>query len=125
MRDVNKAILVGRVGSELVLRSTQKGTSVTSFSLATETFNRDKQENETTWHRVVVWGKPAETYSQTLQKGMPLFIEGKIKTRKYEDQEGKARYMTEVHADNVLALQTKVGASAPAEAAEAAEALMN
>ena len=107
MRDINKVMLMGRLGADPTLRTTQSGTPVANFSLATENYAKDRQEAETTWHRIVVWGKPAEWCHQQLNKGMPLFIEGRIKTKKYEDEEGKAKYMTEVHADQVHFLHAR------------------
>ncbi len=101
MRDINKVMLMGRLGVDPTLRTTQNGTPVANFSLATENPSKDKEAAETTWHRVVVWGKPAEWCQQRLQKGMPLFVEGRIRTSKYEGEDGKAKYSTEIHADNV------------------------
>ena len=101
MRDINKVMLMGRLGTDPILRTTQNGTPVTNFSLATENPAKDKQEAETTWHKIVVWGKPAEWCQQQLQKGMPLLIEGRIRTNKYAADDGTTKYSTEVHTDHV------------------------
>lgn len=101
MRDLNRVMLMGRLGVDPVVRSTQSGTPVANFSLATDSYSKDREESETTWHRIVAWGKTAEICQQYLHKGMPLFIEGRIKTSKYEGEDGKAKFSTEIHADQI------------------------
>lgn len=118
MRDLNKVILVGRLGADPVLRTTQSGKSMATLSLATETWSKEKQEAETTWHRLIAWEKQAENCQSQLQKGMTLFIEGRMKTRKYEDA-GVTKYMTEVHVDSFLPLRGKAAVPAAETAAEA------
>jgi single-strand DNA-binding protein len=107
MRDINKVMLMGRLGADPVLRTTQNGVPVANFSLATDHFYKERQESETTWHRIVAWGKTAEICQQYLQKGMPLLVEGRIRTHKYEGEDGKAKYSTEVHADQIYFLGSK------------------
>jgi single-strand DNA-binding protein len=106
---VNKVILVGNLGREPELRATPSGQSVCNFSLATtERFTgRDGQAREQTeWHNIVVWGKPAEACGRYLKKGSQAYIEGRITNREYEARDGTGkRYRTEVvaHACNSLA----------------------
>ena len=108
MNDINRVLLLGRLGADPVLRETQNGTKVASFSLATEYYLKTKNASETSWHRVVVWGKPAEKCNDELKKGMPVFIEGKMKSKKYEDKQGETKYVYEVHADQVRFLHRKL-----------------
>lgn len=100
MRDINRTMLLGRLGMDPVLRVSKNGTPFTSFNLATETYIRSKNESETTWHRVVIWGKQAQWCAEDMKKGMPLFIEGRMRVRKYE-ADGEVNYMHEVHAEKV------------------------
>jgi len=101
---VNKAIIVGNLGSDPELRFTQSGKAVTNFSLATNEKWKNKDgelQEETEWHRVVVWGPQAESCEKYLSKGRQVYIEGKIKTREWEDKEGNTKYTTEVVAQTV------------------------
>jgi single-strand DNA-binding protein len=102
---LNRVMLLGNVGTEPELRSTNSGTSVLKFSLATnESYvdrNRVRQES-VEWHKVVIWGKRGEGLSRYVSKGTKLFVEGKIRTSSYEDRDGNKRYMTEIVASNVL-----------------------
>ncbi len=113
-RDINRIMLLGRLGVDPVLRFTKNGTPVANFSLATESYNKTKNEAETTWHRIVTWGKPAERVSEELKKGMSVFLEGGMKIRKYQDDEGEIHYIHEVHVDkvNFLHRKSKLGAEA-------------
>lgn len=103
MASVNKVILVGNLGSDPELR--QAGDNpVCNFSLATnETWKgKDGQKQERVeWHRIVVWGKVAENCNKYLAKGRPVYIEGKLQTRSWEDKEGVKHYTTEVIARDV------------------------
>lgn len=101
---VNKVILVGRLGKDPELRFTPSQTPVCSFPLATSERRKNAEgewAEQTEWHSVVVWGKQGENCSQFLQKGREVFIEGRIQTRKWQDQQGNDRYRTEVIANNV------------------------
>jgi single-strand DNA-binding protein len=100
-------MLLGRLGGDPVLRHTKNGTAVANFSLATEIYNRNKNESETTWHRIVTWGKPAEQANQELKKGMAVFVEGGVRVRKYQDDEGEFHYIHEIHVDRVNFLHRK------------------
>jgi len=101
---VNKAILVGRLGRDPELRSTQGNTPVCNFSLATDETWKDQtgqNQTKTEWHKVVVWGRQAEIANQYLSKGRLVYVEGRIQTRKYTDKDGGERYSTEVVARDI------------------------
>jgi single-strand DNA-binding protein len=103
MAGVNKAILVGNLGKDPEMRYTPNGVAVCSFSMATSDTYKDRNTGEritqTEWHNIVIWRGMAETAEKYLKKGSQVFIEGKIKTRSWEDQQGQKRYTTEVVAD--------------------------
>jgi single-strand DNA-binding protein len=105
MASVNKVILIGNLGRDPELRYTQSGQAVANFSLATnERFGgRDggEQQERTEWHRIVTWGKTAETCAQYLAKGRNVYIEGRLQTRDWEDRDGNKRQTTEVVAQRV------------------------
>ena len=112
MKDVNKIILVGRLGADPVLRDTKNGLSVAQFPLATsrwvketgqETAQTESQEaaDKTQWHRVIAWGKQADACAQFLKKGDSVYVEGSVRTHKYESKEGDSRMAFEVHAETV------------------------
>ena len=98
MAAVNKVILVGNLGKDPELRRTQSGSAVVSFSLATTEKFKGKdgqQKEETEWHNITAWNKSAEVLAQYLKKGSTVYIEGKLKTRSWEDN-GQKKYKTEV-----------------------------
>lgn len=101
---VNKVILVGRLGQNPEVRYTPSGAAVANLNLATNEAwvdkNQQKQER-TEWHRVVVWGKQAEHCAQYLSKGRQVYVEGRLQTRKWQDQAGQTKYSTEVQATTV------------------------
>ncbi len=103
-RGVNKVILLGNVGRDPELRYTQNGTAVCNFSLATTERAKigGEWQDRTEWHSVVAWGRLAETCSNYLAKGSQVYIEGRLRTRKWEDREGNTRYQTEVVADSMV-----------------------
>lgn len=101
MASVNKAILIGNLGKDPEIRYTPSGQAVASFPLATTRRWRDKegqQQEQTEWHNIVVWGRQAENAKEYLKKGRPVYIEGRIQTRNYEDKDGVKRYITEIVA---------------------------
>lgn len=101
---VNKVILIGNLGADPEVRSTQGGQSVASLRLATTEKFKDRDGNlqeRTEWHRITVWGRDAENVGKYCKKGKQLFIEGRIQTRKWQDKEGKDQYSTEIVADTV------------------------
>jgi single-strand DNA-binding protein len=107
MGSVNKAILVGNLGRDAEMRFTSGGTPVATVSLATtERFtDRDGQKREDTqWHRIVIWGKTAETLHEYLTKGKQIYVEGRIQTRDWTDKEGKPQKTTEIRADRIVLL---------------------
>ena len=96
---VNKAILVGNLGQDPEVRSTASGTPVATLRIATSDRRKDKEGNwtdHTEWHQVVVFGRQAENVGRYCRKGKQLFVEGRIQTRKWQDQSGNDRYSTEV-----------------------------
>lgn len=112
MGSVNKAILVGNLGRDAEMRFTSGGTPVATVSLATtEKFtDRDGQRREDTqWHRVVIWGKTAESLHEYLTKGKQIYVEGRIQTREWTDKEGKPAKTTEIRADKVVLLSSGPG----------------
>ena len=108
MGSVNKVILVGNLGRDAELRYTPGGAAVLNFSMATTETWKDKATNEkkeqTEWHKVVYWGRPAEAIKDFLVKGKQIYLEGRLQTRQWEDKEGQKRYTTEVKADKVVLL---------------------
>lgn len=115
---VNKVILIGNLGADPEVKYTQEGVPVANFSLATsETWNNREgtRQERTEWHRVVVWRKLAEIAGKYLHKGGKVYIEGKLQTRSWDDQNGQKRYMTEVVASELQMLDARgEGGGAPA-----------
>jgi single-strand DNA-binding protein len=103
MAGINKVILLGNLGKDPEVRYLQNGTAVCSFSLATSENYTDKTSGErktiTEWHNVVLWRKLAETAEKFLHKGSQVYIEGKIRTRSWDDEAGQKRYTTEIVGD--------------------------
>lgn len=103
-RGVNKVILMGNVGQDPELRSMPNGDQVANLTIATSEVWNDKNTGEkkeqTEWHRVTFWRKPAEIIGQYVKKGDKLYVEGKLQTRKWTDQQGVERYTTEVVAED-------------------------
>lgn len=100
---VNKVILVANLGQDPEVRTSNDGNTITTMSVATGESWTDKQGNKidkTEWHRVVVFGKLAEIAAQYLAKGSKVFLEGKLQTRKWQDQQGQDRYTTEIVVDS-------------------------
>ena len=107
---VNKAILIGNLGKDPETKTFGDGTQVCPFPLATsETFkNREgAQIEQTEWHNVVLWRRLAEIAGQYLRKGSKVYIEGRIKTRSWDDDQGQKRYITEIEADQMTMLDSK------------------
>ena len=108
MAGVNKVILVGHLGRDPELRYAQSGTAVANATLATTERRKDRDGNwgdHTEWHRLVFFGKTAETLARYCKKGKQLFIEGSLQTRDWEDKEtGQRRYMTEVRVNQMVML---------------------
>lgn len=119
---VNKAIIIGRLGADPELRYTPSGQAVTSFNMATNEAWRDAAgatQERTEWHSIVVWGKLAETCAEYLKKGSHVYIEGRLQTRSWDDQNGVKRYKTEIVAQRMQMLDSK-GAGMPQDTGEVA-----
>jgi single-strand DNA-binding protein len=104
MASVNKAILIGNLGRDPEIRYTPSGQAVASFTLATSEKWRDKEgqmQERTDWHNIVCWGRQAELANQYLKKGRPVYIEGRIQNRSYDDKEGNKKYISEVVAQRL------------------------
>jgi len=108
-RGLNKVMLIGRLGADPEIRYTADGTAVANFRLATNrSVKRGEQwEEETDWHRVVAWRRLGEISGQYLNKGSLVYVEGQLRTRSWEDQDGNKRYITEVHAKDLQLLDTR------------------
>ncbi|WP_129714317.1 single-stranded DNA-binding protein [Pedobacter sp. SYP-B3415] len=121
MSGINKVILVGHLGKDPEVRHLEGGVTVASFPLATsETYNKDgKRVEQTEWHNIVLWRGLAEVASKYLQKGKLVYIEGKLRTRSFEDKERIKKYVTEVVAENFTMLGRKSDFEQPASAAGA------
>ncbi len=107
MSGVNKVILVGNLGSDPELRHTPSGTPVANFRIATNEFftNRNgERDQRTEWHRIVAFGRLAEICGQYLKKGRQVYIEGRLRTREWEDQSGNRRFTTEITANQMVML---------------------
>ena len=109
MSGINKVILVGHLGKDPEVRHLDGGVTVASFPLATsESFNKDgKKVEQTEWHNIVMWRGLADIASKYLQKGKLVYIEGKLRTRSFEDKEGHKKYTTEIVAENFTMLGRK------------------
>ncbi len=110
MTGVNKVILIGNLGKDPEIRYLEGGVSVASFPLVTsEYFVKDgKRIEQVEWHNVVMWRKLADNASKYLKKGRTVYIEGKLRTRSFEDKENVKRYITEIVADNFTLLDRKL-----------------
>ncbi len=109
---INKVILIGNLGADPELRYTQSGTAVATLSVATNRRWKDRdgnQQDETEWHRVIVWAQSAEFCGNYLSKGMKVYVEGRLQTRKWQDQTGNDRYTTEIISQTLQSLTPKGG----------------
>ena len=110
MAGVNKVMLIGNLGKDPEVRHLDNGVAVANFSLATTENYKNKEGervSQTEWHNIVLWRGLAEVAEKYLKKGASVYIEGKIKNRKWEDKEGNTRYNTEILADNMTMLGGK------------------
>ena len=117
-RGVNKVIIVGNLGNDPDTRYMPSGSAVTNRCVATDESWNDKQTGEqkdrSDWHRVAMFGRLAEIAAEYLRKGSQVYIEGKLRTRKWQDQSGNDRWTTEIIADEMQMLGGRTGAGAPA-----------
>jgi single-strand DNA-binding protein len=125
-RGINKVILVGNLGADPETRYMPSGSAVTNLRLATSESWKDKtsgeQQERTEWHRVAMFGRLAEIAAEYLRKGSQIYIEGSLRTRKWQDKDGNDRWSTEVIANEMQMLGGRGDSSAPARSAPAAVA---
>ena len=125
IRGINKVILVGTLGADPELRQTHSGSSVCNMRIATNEYRRDQasqeREERTEWHSIVLFKRLAEIADQFLNKGSRVYIEGKLRTRKWQDREGNSRYSTEVIANEMQLLGPGRGARDGGRGARRAE----
>lgn len=110
MAGVNKVILVGNLGKDPEVRHLEGGAAVANFTLATTEVYKDKtgaRQEQTEWHNIVVWRGLAEVAEKYLKKGMTIYVEGKLRTRSWDDKEGNKRYTTEIVGDTFTILSKK------------------
>ena len=124
---VNKIVLVGHLGADPESRFTPSGVAVSTFNMATNESWKNKEgeyEDRTEWHRIVLYGKAAETASEYMKKGQLAYVEGRIRTRSWEDKDGMTRYTTEVLGDRftMLGRKSENKSTAPADAGAGAGA---
>lgn len=115
MASVNKVILVGNLGKDPEVRHVMENVAVATFSIATTESYKDKNgdwQDVTDWHNVVAWRGLAERAEKFFKKGTQIYLEGKLRTRSYDDKDGNKRYVTEVVADQVFSLGKREGAGA-------------
>ena len=127
-RSLNKAMIIGNLGADPEVRSTQGGTRVATLSVATSRSWNDRsgvQQERTEWHRVVAWDRLAEICERFLKKGDRVYVEGRIEYRQWEGQDGQTRYTTEIRARDMVMLggrgDGRIEAGAGASAGQAAE----
>jgi single-strand DNA-binding protein len=118
MASVNKVILIGNLGADPETRYLPSGDAVTNIRIATSEKWKDKsgeQQEHTEWHRIAFFGKTAEIAGEYLKKGSPVYIEGRIRTRKWQDKDGQDKYSTEIVADRMQLLGSRGGGSGGTE----------
>jgi single-strand DNA-binding protein len=124
MASLNKVMVIGNLGTDPEMRFTPNGNQVTSFRIAstrTYTTSEGERQQETEWFTVTTWGKLAETCNQFLAKGRRAYVEGRLRTRNWEGQDGQKRFNTEIVANTVIFLDRPGAASLPEDAEEGAE----
>lgn len=113
-KSLNRVELIGNVKDAPEVRFTGSGVAVCSIDLATNESYKDKegvQQESTEWHRLVAWGKVAEILGEHLERGAQIYVDGKLKTRSYEDKEGVTKYVTEITIRDFMFLSRKGGSS--------------
>lgn len=122
MASVNKVILVGNLGRDPEVRYSPEGAAICNITIATSSQWKDKatgeRREETEWHRVVFYNRLAEIAGEYLRKGRPVYVEGRLKTRKWQGEDGQDRYTTEVVADQMQMLGGRDGSATDAPAQE-------
>ena len=117
-RDLNKVILIGNIGRDPDLRQTEKGSAISTFSLATNTTWVDREgerAERTEWHNVVTWNRLAEICHQIIRKGDQIYIEGRLRTRSWTDEKGEHHHRTEIIAEQMIKLSRRPGETAEHE----------
>src|SRR6204780_674362 len=121
-RGVNKVILVGNLGADPETRSMPSGMTVTNIRIATSESWKDKtsgaQQERTEWHSIALFGRLGEIAAEYLRKGSQVFVEGKLRTRKWQDKQGNDRFTTEIIADNMQMLGGRAGGAGAASGGE-------
>ncbi|MDP9009890.1 MAG: single-stranded DNA-binding protein [Pseudomonadota bacterium] len=121
-RGVNKVILVGNLGADPETRSMPSGMTVTNIRIATSESWKDKasgaQQERTEWHSIALFGRLGEIAAEYLRKGSQVFVEGKLRTRKWQDKQGNDRFTTEIIADNMQMLGGRAGGSGGVSSAD-------
>ena len=130
MAGVNKVILVGRLGKDPEVRHLENGAAVANFSIATSETYKDKsgtRQEQTEWHNIVFWRGLAEIAEKYLKKGSQIYVEGKLRTRSWQDKDGHTRYTTEVVGDQLTMLggKTENSTHAPDAPTESKEPTQN
>lgn len=114
-RGINKVILIGNLGKDPEIRYTPSGDAIANLTIATSESWKDKQSGEqkeiTEWHRVVAYGRLAQIMGEYLKKGSKVYVEGSLRTRKWQDNEGKDRYTTEIRCNEMQMLDSARGGS--------------
>jgi single-strand DNA-binding protein len=125
-RGINKVILIGHLGADPETKALPSGTSVANISVATTESFKDKQSDQwqerTEWHRVALFGRLAEVAGEYLHKGSQVYIEGRLRTRKWQDKQGNDRYSTEIIANDMQMLGSRGGGGAGADSRPPARA---
>ena len=114
MANLNKVMLIGRLGQDPEIRYTQSGSAVANVTIATNDYWTDKQggkQERTEWHSLVLWGKLADLAQSYLKKGSQVYVEGRLQTRDWEDQQGQKHYKTEVVVTTMQFLDSKMADS--------------
>jgi single-strand DNA-binding protein len=109
-KSLNKVTLLGRIGADPEIKYTQSGQAVCTLNIATNQSWKDEAgvlQTKTDWHRVVAWGKLAETCHEYLKKGSKLYVEGSLHTRQYDDKDGQKKYITEIKMNEMIMLDSK------------------
>lgn len=126
MAGINKVILIGNLGKDPEVRHLEGGASVAHFTLATNDYYKDKQGNRverTEWHNITAWRGLADMAEKYLKKGLQVYIEGKLRTRQYQDKDNQTRYITEIVADEITMLSARPsGTDGPASPEQATAA---
>jgi single-strand DNA-binding protein len=111
MRSINKVTLIGNIGNDPEIKILNDQKKVAHFSLATTEYHKDKlgnQKSETEWHTITAWGAVADVVENLCRKGSYIFVEGKLKTRNYEDAQGNKKYVTEIVINEIIILDKKL-----------------